>query len=191
MLVGFRYQQTQEKVLASSWKLSKLRDRATSEVRIVRDLTDQERKREKDLETEVKYKNLKRTGEEVSKNLVYKAVGERGRKREILVQLRPGEALNGEGLVERCQESGPRWNPSSPNITPVAKERQPLGVREQLEKITGMQVDSVGGQQQKDTVEAQQQKDTVYGQQQREIQGGQKQQQKDIVRYLVRALETS
>ena len=119
-------------------------------------------------------------------------MGERGRKREILVQLRPGESLDGEGLVERCQESGPRWNPSSPNRTPVAKERQPLGVREQLEKMTGMQVDAVGGQQQKDTVEAQQQqKDTVDGQQQRDIQGGHQQQQKDIVRDLVKALETS
>ena len=64
--------------------------------------------------------------------MVYKAVGERGRKREILVQLRPGETVNMEGLVEQCQESGPRWNPSSPNLVPVAKEKQPLGVREQL-----------------------------------------------------------
>ena len=97
MLVGFRFQHTQEKLLASSWKLSKSKDKVTTEVSIVRDLTDKERKKEKDLEIEVKNKNLNRTGEEASKNLVYKAVGERGRKREMLVQLRPGEALNGEG----------------------------------------------------------------------------------------------
>ena len=47
------------------------------------------------------------------------------------------------------QEYGNRWNPSSPNIVPVAKERHQLGVRETLEKITGMEVDS-SEQQQKD-----------------------------------------
>ena len=61
LLVGFRCQQIQEKVLACSWKLSKVRDKATSEVRIVRDLTDRERRRERDLDIEVKNKNLNRT----------------------------------------------------------------------------------------------------------------------------------
>ena len=63
LLVGFRFQQTQERVLASSWKLGRSRDKATRDVRVVRDLTDKERKREKDLEAETKTKNLDRTEE--------------------------------------------------------------------------------------------------------------------------------
>ena len=48
LLFGFRFQQTQERVLASSWKLGRSRDKATRDVRVVRDLTDKERKRRKE-----------------------------------------------------------------------------------------------------------------------------------------------
>ena len=48
---------------------------------------------------EAKTKNLNRTTEEQAKNLVFKIVGERGRRREILVPLRPGEMLDPEGRV--------------------------------------------------------------------------------------------
>ena len=97
LLVGFKYQGDQEYLLANTWKLAK--DRQTAGVSVVRDLTDKERKRERDLMSEAKGKNLDRTSEEVSKNLVFKIVGERGRRREILVPLRDGEVIDRDGSV--------------------------------------------------------------------------------------------
>ena len=52
-------------LLSNTWKLA--RDRNHSGLSIVRDLTDKERKREKDLMVEAKRKNLDRTEEEMSK----------------------------------------------------------------------------------------------------------------------------
>ena len=70
LLIGFKYQVDQELLLSNTWKLA--RDRNYSGLSIVRDLTDKERKREKDLMVEAKRKNLDRTEEEMSKNLVSK-----------------------------------------------------------------------------------------------------------------------
>ena len=97
LLVGFKLQQDQELVLANCWRLS--RDKQYSKASVGRDLTDRERKRERDLMVEAKAKNLDRSEDEQSKNLVYKIVGERGRRREILVPLRPGEVVDQEGRV--------------------------------------------------------------------------------------------
>ena len=96
-MVGFKLQQDQEFVLANCWRLA--RDKQYSRVSVGHYLTDMERKKERDLMVEVKSKNLNRSVDEQSKNLVYKIVGERGRRREILVPLRPGEVLDQEGRV--------------------------------------------------------------------------------------------
>ena len=97
LLVGFRYQQDQELVLANCWRLAK--DKKFCKVSVGRDLTDKERSRERDLMVDAKAKNLNRSTEEQAKNLVFKVVGERGRRREILVPLRLGEVLDPEGRV--------------------------------------------------------------------------------------------
>ena len=121
LLVGFRYQRDQETVLANSWRLSKVKDKATRDVNIVRDLTDRERKRERDLVLDVKNKNLQRSDDEQSKNLVYKVVGERGRRREIQVTLRQGEFINREGLVEVVRSAG-----TGSNLIPLGNGREGL-----------------------------------------------------------------
>ena len=80
LLVGFKLQQDKELVFANCWRLA--RDQQYSKVSVGRDLTDRERKKERDLMVEAKAKNLNRSADDQSKNLVFKIVGER-EKREI------------------------------------------------------------------------------------------------------------
>ena len=125
LLVGFKYQQDQELVLGSCWRLAK--DKQYSKVSVGRDLTDKQRKRERDLMVEVKTKNHNRSNDEQAKNLVYKIVGERGRRREILVPLREGEVIDQEGRVVETElrvgggrTSWSRFNRgTNPNLEPL------------------------------------------------------------------------
>jgi hypothetical protein len=120
LLVGFKLQQDQEYVLANCWRLA--RNNQYSKVSVGRDLTAGERKKERDLMVEAKAKNLNRSLDEQSKKLVYKIVGERGRRREILVPLRPWEVLDQDGRVWR-QSTGWGWEDKLGQIQPEKQSK--------------------------------------------------------------------
>ena len=124
--VGFRYQADQEKVLSNSRHLAE--NKKLEHVSIVRDLTDMERKKEREMASLSKRKNLQRSEEDVQLGLVYKVVGERGRKREIQVPLRPGELITQDGLVldkDRYDVSHQQASVATgPNLTPIGDRRR-------------------------------------------------------------------
>ena len=64
-------------------------------------MCEKQRQREGDMVTEACRKNLYRNREEQDLNLVYKAVGRKGEKREIKVPLSQGEVIDDEGRVHR------------------------------------------------------------------------------------------
>ena len=99
-------------------------------------MTMKQRSGEKELLREAARRNCDRSQEEKERNLVYKVVGKRGSKREILAPLRHGEYINEEGEVtwddEESGASGGRrmarggrrvrsMAATSPNSLPVGK----------------------------------------------------------------------
>ena len=135
LLVGFAHQYHSELVLENSWRLAKADNLAMRSVSVVRDLTMRQRATERELHKEAASKNLTRSKEITDGGLVFKVVGKRGSKREILAPLREGEHLNSEGVVvwtegfsgggRGAQAMGGRWtgpaSASSPNCEPVGR----------------------------------------------------------------------
>lgn len=99
LLVGFVHYHHTEAMLENSWKLARAEEESTRAVSVVKDLTMRQRAAEKEMYRQVSIKNLDRSGENISANLVFKVVGKRGFKREILAPLRDGEYLSEEGEV--------------------------------------------------------------------------------------------
>ena len=99
LLVGFVHHYHTEALLENSWRLARAEEEHIRAISVVKDLTMRQRAAEKAMYREVAIKNLDRSDDNISGNLVFKVVGKRGSKREILAPLREGEYLTEEGEV--------------------------------------------------------------------------------------------
>ena len=106
LLVGFKYKNDVEEILANCPNLRKAREETLRAVSIGKDLTLKQRKNEEEMRKRVMRKNLTRNEEEVQGGLVWKMLGRRGERREVQVKRGDGETINQEGWVVR---EGEEW----------------------------------------------------------------------------------
>ena len=99
LLLGLVHRHSSELILENCWKLGESSNEAYRAMSVVRDLTLRQRAGERELYKEAAMKNLARSLEQQEENMVFKVVGRRGSKREILAPLRPGEVINSAGEV--------------------------------------------------------------------------------------------
>jgi len=100
MIVGFNRESNKEDILD---KVHELKNTNFSDIGIVPDLTQEQRKDEVEMAKEADTRNGLRTEEEISKNLVWRLVGRKGEKRLVRGLEREGEDYR---RIENRRESG-------------------------------------------------------------------------------------
>ena len=144
LLVIFKNKADREKLLERAPRLSRNPDEFYRNISIVPDLTQKQRVMEQQMFKQAEQSNLKRSGDQVAKNLVNKVLGRRGERVLRVVEMREDEEINETGRVVR---KGTTWvrgpNPttqkrgregvSSPGRSPPATRRKFGGVEIPLE----------------------------------------------------------
>lgn len=136
LLIGFKYRNDVEEILANCPNLRKAREETLRAVSIVKDLTLKQRKNEEEMKKRVMRKNLTRKEEEVQGGLVWKMLGRRGERREVQVKLWDGETVNQEGWVVREGDEG-RYRRGSVRNHPQEARGSTSGDWERTEKQKG------------------------------------------------------
>ena len=135
LLLIFKHKGDRDRLLDRAPRLSKNSEDYYRNISIVPDLTMKQRKMEQEMFQKAEQQNLRRTREEVSKNLVSKVLGRRGERVLRLVELRQDETINEQGRVVRKGTEGTEMGQrnslaetghkrqSSPGISPPARRR--------------------------------------------------------------------
>ena len=136
LLVGFKYKNDVEEILANCPNLRKAREENLRAVSIGKDLTLKQRKNKEEMRKRVMRKNLTRNEEEVQGGLVWKMLGRRGERREVQVKRGDSETINQEGWVVREGEEWRNRKGSFRNYSQEAKG-SPSGDWQQTVKQEG------------------------------------------------------
>jgi len=115
LLVGFKREASKEDLLDM---VHELKNTDFTEVGIVSDLTQEQRKDEAELSNEATRRNEARSEEEKSKNLIWRVVGRKGEKRLVRGQDREAEDVarmssSGAAMLLPMRRGGGGWTPVS------------------------------------------------------------------------------
>ena len=106
LLLIFKLKEDRDFLLGRAPRLSRETDIYWRDINIVADLTKKQRDMEQDMYKKAEQSNLRRSEDDIAKNLVWKVVGRRGERLLRQYELRDFEEINQEGrVVPRRDES--------------------------------------------------------------------------------------
>ena len=122
----FQKKPDRDLVLERAPRLSRQADEHWKKIRIIADLTFKQRQMEAQLFKKASESNLKRSNDEVAKNLAWKVLGRRGERILRQCEMEEDEEINEEGRVVRKTEED-RENPARKrNRSPQSGQTPPL-----------------------------------------------------------------
>ena len=104
LLLIFKTRNDRDKLLDRAPRLSRHQEEEYSNISIVADLTQKQRKLEQDMFKRAEKLNLERSSDMISKNLCHKVIGRRGERVLRQVEMRENEAVNEAGKVVNKEE---------------------------------------------------------------------------------------
>ncbi len=128
VVLGFFTEMEKSMVMRRAKRLLESAD--YSEVSVTQDLTNKQRKEERELWTQAEERNQNRSEAELQKNLEWAVVGARGEKRLILQTSRPPPNNNNSGVRGRRGRGQRAWRPQQGRGRPLTGgNTQPQGPR--------------------------------------------------------------
>ena len=118
LLLIFKQKDDRDFLLGRAPRLSKESDIYWKEMRIIADLTKKQRDMEAEMFRKAEQSNLRRSPDDISKNLAWKVVGRRGERMLRQYELRDGEEINEDGRVVRRRDETSQDRTSKRPLSP-------------------------------------------------------------------------